>query len=55
MATQKQAETHDSILDRLDEIDDALDEKETKEKIKEKPAPTQKEKNQRYLKYLLFA
>jgi len=55
MATQKQAETHDSILDRLDEIDDALDEKETKEKIKEKPAPTQKEKNQRYLKFLLFA
>ena len=36
MATQKQTKTQDSILDHLDEIDDALDEKETKGKITEK-------------------
>ena len=55
MAAQKQTKTQDSILDQLDEINDALDEKETKEKIKDKQAPVQKEKNKRYLKFLLFA
>ena len=55
MATQKQTKTQDSILDHLDEIDDALDEKETKGKITEKKASVQKEKNKRYLKFLLFA